>query len=55
LRDLSTVSTSQANEGFAKEEILDSWDGKTSLVVAHALKDTDIMVKNVGSGIITFE
>jgi len=49
------VSTIQANEGFAKEEILDSWDGKTSLVVAHALKDTDIMVKNGGSGIITFE
>jgi len=49
------VSTIQANEGFAKEEILDSWDGKTSMVVAHALKDTDIMVKNGGSGIITFE
>jgi hypothetical protein len=49
------VSTIQANEGFAKEEILDSWDGKTSLVVAHALKDTDIMVKNGGSGIVTFE
>jgi hypothetical protein len=49
------VSTIQANEGFAKEEILDSWDGKTSLVVAHALKDTDIMVRNGGSGIVTFE
>ena len=49
------VSTIQANEGFAKEEILDSWDGKTSAVVAHALKDTDVMVRNGGSGIITFE
>lgn len=49
------VSTIQANEGFAKDAILDSWDGKTKDVVAHALKDTDIMVRNTGSGIITFE
>jgi hypothetical protein len=48
------VSTIQANEGFTKADIIGSWDGKTKDVVAHALKDTDIMVRNGGSGIVTF-
>jgi hypothetical protein len=48
------VSTIQANEGFTKEDIIGSWDGKTKDVVAHALKDTDIMKRNGSSGIVTF-
>lgn len=48
------VSTIQANEGFTKADIIGSWDGKTKDVVAHALKDTDIMKHNGSSGIVTF-
>lgn len=49
------TSTIQLNEGFAKEEIIKSWDGTTSAVVASALRDAGAMEKvSGGKGVVDF-
>lgn len=50
------VSTIQMNEGVDADEVINSWDGSTSVVVGNALKNTSITtVDDVPSGIVTFK
>ena len=49
------VSTIQACEGINKDDIMKSWDGDTSLVIQHAIKDLNFSgTKNTPGKVIEF-
>jgi hypothetical protein len=47
------VSVLALHAGEAKESVINSWDGSTSMVVANALKSTDLMVGKSTRGLVT--
>jgi hypothetical protein len=48
------ISLIQVNEGVVKDEVIDSWDGSTSLVIKAALDDVVIGTnQETESGIVT--
>jgi hypothetical protein len=48
------ITAIQLNEGENKEEVLKSWDGSTSVVMARAFGDNDVQTSNTNTGIVTF-
>lgn len=49
------VSAIEMNEGKDKDEVIQSWDGSTSIVMAHAFGNSDIQKSKEKSGIVTFD
>lgn len=47
------VSVLALHAGEAKESVISSWDGSTSMVVANALKTTDLVVGASAGGLVT--
>lgn len=49
------ISTIQVNEGASKEDVIASWDGSTSIVVAKAVDGIGSIIKADDSGVVKFD
>lgn len=48
------VSAIQLNEGDTKEKVIESWDGSTSVVIAKAFENANLIKSNINNGLVTF-